>query len=283
IDLINDPPVQDVPRLKQNASIKVLEGVENRVVFIGMDQQRDELLYSNVKGKNPFKDKRVRQALYQAIDVETLRSTTMRGLSKPTGAMLPAPLPWIVEPEKRFPFDRAKAKQLLADAGYPSGFEVTLDCPNNRYVNDEKICQALAAMWSQIGVATRVNAMPRATYFPKLEKTDTSLYMLGWGGASTDAMFTLQPVLSTYTGKGDRAYKYGRYSNPKLDALTQKAKTEMNAEARLVYIQEALLAHNAEINHLPLHRQVIPWASRGNITVVHLANNFVIPYWVKLQ
>ena len=198
-------------------------------------------------------------------------------------AQLPAPAQSSPDIEARLPFDKDKAKKLLADAGYPNGFEVTLDCPNNRYVNDEKICQALAAMWSQIGVATRVNAMPRATYFPKLEKTDTSLYMLGWGGAATDAMFTLQPVLSTYTGKGDGDYNYGRYSNPKLDVLTQKAKTEMNAEARLVYVQEALLAHNAEINHLPLHRQVIPWASRGNVTVVHLANNFVNTYWVTVK
>jgi peptide/nickel transport system substrate-binding protein len=283
IDLINDPPPQDVPRLSQTPNIKVIEGVEYRVVFIGMDQHRDELLYSNVKGKNPFKDKRVRQALYQAIDIDAIHKTTMRGLSKPTGALLPAPPMSSPDIEARLPYDKEKAKKLLADAGYPNGFEVTLDCPNNRYVNDEKICQALAAMWSQIGVATRVNAMPRATYFPKLEKTDTSLYMLGWGGAATDAMFTLQPVLSTYTGKGDGDYNYGRYSNPKLDVLTQKAKTEMNAEARLVYVQEALLAHNAEINHLPLHRQVIPWASRGNVTVVHLANNFVNPYWVTVK
>jgi len=125
--------------------------------------------------------------------------------------------------------------------------------------------------------------MPRATYFPKLEKTDTSLYWLGWGGGATDAMFVLQPVLMTYSGKGDGDYNYGRYSNPKLDTLTQKAKTEMNAEARLVFIQEALLSHNAEINHLPLHRQVIPWASRSNITVVHRADNFVTPYWIKMQ
>ena len=283
IDLINDPPPQDVPRLSQTPNIKVIEGVEYRVVFIGMDQNRDELLYSNVKGKNPFKDKRVRQALYQAIDIDAIQKTTMRGLSKPTGALLPAPPMSSPDIEARLPYDKEKAKKLLADAGYPNGFEVTLDCPNNRYVNDEKICQALAAMWSQIGVATRVNAMPRATYFPKLEKTDTSLYMLGWGGAATDAMFTLQPVLSTYTGKGDGDYNYGRYSNPKLDALTQKAKTEMNAEARLVYVQEALLAHNAEINHIPLHRQVIPWAARGNVTAVHLANNFVNPYWVTVK
>src|SRR5258706_3131099 len=283
IDLINDPPVQDVPRLKQNASVKVLEGVENRVVFIGMDQQRDELLYSNVKGKNPFKDKRVRQALYQAIDIETLRSTTMRGLSKPTGAMLPAPLPWIVEPEKRYPFDRAKAKQLLAEAGYPNGFEVTLDCPNNRYVNDEKICQALAAMWSQIGVTTSVTAMPRTNYFPKLEKLDTSLYMLGWGGASLDPIFILQPVLHSANGKGDGDYNYGRYSNAKLDALVEQVKTEVDVEKRRRMINEALMIQHDELLTLPLHRQVIPWATRSNVTAVHLANNNVIPNWVTIQ
>ncbi|HEX8009491.1 MAG TPA: ABC transporter substrate-binding protein [Casimicrobiaceae bacterium] len=283
VDLINDPPVQDVPRLKQNSNIKVLEGVENRVIFIGMDQKRDELLYSNVKGKNPFKDKRVRQALYQAIDIETLRNTTMRGLSKPTGAMLPAPLPWIVEPEKRYAFDRAKAKQLLAEAGYPNGFEVTLDCPNNRYVNDEKICQALAAMWSQIGVTTSVTAMPRATYFPKLEKRDTSLYMLGWGGAATDPIFILQPVLHSTNGKGDGDYNYGGYVNPKLDALVDQIKIEVDVEKRRRMINEALMIQHDELLHLPLHRQVIPWATRSNVTAVHLANNNVIPNWVTVR
>jgi peptide/nickel transport system substrate-binding protein len=283
IDLINDPPVQDVPRLKQNPDVKVLEGVENRVVFIGMDQSRDELLYSSVKGKNPFKDKRVRQALYQAIDIEALRVTTMRGLSKPTGAMLPAPLPWVVEPEKRFAFDRAKAKQLLADAGYPTGFEVTLDCPNNRYVNDEKICQALAAMWSQIGVRTNVTAMPRANYFPKLEKRDTSLYMLGWGGAAIDPIFILQPVLHSSNKKGDGDYNYGEYNNAKLDALIDEIKTEIDVEKRRKLINEALMIQHDELLNLPLHRQVIPWASRSTVTAVHLANNNVIPNWVTVK
>src|SRR5205807_2861031 len=120
IDLINDPPVQDVPRLKQNANVKVLEGTENRVIFIGMDQNRDELLYSSVKGKNPFKDKRVRQALYQAIDIEAIHKTTMRGLSKPTGALLPAPPMSSPDIEARLPYDKEKAKKPLADAGYPN-------------------------------------------------------------------------------------------------------------------------------------------------------------------
>ncbi len=283
VDLVNDPPPQDVPRLSKTDSLKVLEGVENRIVFIGMDQARDELLYSSVKGKNPFKDVRVRQALYQAIDIEAINKATMRGLSKPTGAILPSPVMSTPEIEKRLPFDKAKAKKLLADAGYPNGFEVTLDCPNNRYVNDERICQALAAMWTQVGVATKVNAMPRALYFPKLEKTDTSLYMLGWGGPSTDAIFTLQPVLSTYNGKGDGDFNYGRYSNAKLDELTAKVKLNMNEKERLAQIHEALLAQNAATNLLPLHRQVIPWAMRSGVSTVHRADNWVTPYWTTVK
>ena len=283
VDLVNDPPPQDVPRLKQTPGVKVIEGTENRVVFIGMDQSRDELLYSSVKGKNPFKDVRVREALYRAVDIDAIRNATMRGLSQPTGAMLPAPTQSTPELEKRIPFDRARAKQLLAEAGYPNGFDVTLDCPNNRYVNDEKICQALAAMWTQIGVNTRVNAMPRANYFPKLEKLDTSLYMLGWGGAATDAIFILQPVLSTYSGKGDGDYNYGRYTNVALDALTAKVKVEMNGEARLGMIHDALAAQKSAFNHIPLHRQVIPWASRANVNVVHRADNFVTPYWASVK
>jgi peptide/nickel transport system substrate-binding protein len=283
VDLVNDPPPQDVPRLKQSPNIKVLEGAENRILFIGMDQHRDELLYSNVKGANPFKDRRVRQALYQAIDIEAIKTSTMRGLAQPSGAMLPSPVQSTPQLEQRLPFDKAKAKQLLAEAGYPNGFTVTLDCPNNRYINDEKICQALAAMWAQIGITVAVNTMPRANYFPKLEKLDTSLYMLGWGGGATDAIFTLQPVLATFTGKGDGDYNYGRYSNPKQDEWTAKVKVDMKPDQRLMEIRQALAAQAEAINHLPLHRQVIPWAMRGNVTAVHRADNWVIPYWVSVR
>ena len=199
----------------------MLEGIENRVVFIGMDQQRDELLYSSVKGKNPFKDKRVRQALYQAIDIEAIRNDDdARPVAADRRHAARAAAVDRRSSRSGCPSTARRRKKLLAEAGYPNGFEVTLDCPNNRYVNDEKICQALAAMWSQIGVATAVNAMPRATYFPKLEKHDTSLYMLGWGGAATDPIFILQPVLHGANGKGDGDYNYGRYTNAKLDALT---------------------------------------------------------------
>jgi peptide/nickel transport system substrate-binding protein len=184
IDFVLDPAPRDLPRLRNTSGIKILEGPENRVVFIGMDQGRDKLLYGNVPGdKNPFKDLRVRQALYHAVDIETMKTKLMNNRSVPTGALTASPLAYYNDPqfEKRLPFDPARARTLMAEAGYADGFEVTLDCPNNRYINDEEICIALAGMWAQLKVKVKVNAMPRATYFAKMDKTDTSMYMLGWG------------------------------------------------------------------------------------------------------
>jgi peptide/nickel transport system substrate-binding protein len=274
VDFVLDPPPQDLKRLEENKGTKVLRGQENRVVFFGFDQHRDELLYSNVKGKNPFKDVRVRQAVYYAIDIEALRSRIMRGASLPTGGITPSILASNPEAEKRLPYDPVRAKQLLADAGYPNGFEVTLDCPNNRYVNDEEICIAVAAMMTKVGISTRATAMPRATYFPKLEKFDTSMYMLGWGGAITDAQTLLSPVLRSLDPKtGNGSFNYGRYVNPKLDALIDSAAIESDAETRRVMIREALAEHNAQVHHVPLHRQMIPWAMRSGVTVVHRPDN----------
>ena len=274
IDFVLDPPPQDLARLEANRETKVVRGPENRIVFLGFDQSRDELLYSNVKGRNPFKDARVRRAVYQAIDIEALRTRTMRGSALPTGGMTPSTLPSSPEIEQRLPHDPAKAKQLLADAGYPSGFEVTLDCPNNRYVNDEEICIAVAAMLTRVGIVTKVTAMPRATYFPKLEKHDTSFFMLGWGGAITDAQTTLSPVLRSPDEKtGNGGFNYGRYLNPRLDALIDAAAVEMNPDKRRQLVWDALKEHNAQVHHVPLHRQMIPWAMRSNVTVVHRADN----------
>jgi peptide/nickel transport system substrate-binding protein len=284
VDFILDPPTQDVTRLESNKDVKVIRGQENRVIFFGFDQFRDELLYSSVKGRNPFKDLRVRQAVYHAIDIEAIRARTMRGSALPTGGITPSILGSHPDAEKRLPFDPERARKLLAEAGFPNGFDVTLDCPNNRYVNDEEICIAVAAMLTRVGISTKVTAMPRATYFPKLEKFDTSFYMLGWGGAVTDAQTMLSPVLRSFdkaTGQG--GFNYGRYSNPKLDALIDAAATEMNPDRRREIIRQALLEHNAQIHHVPLHRQMIPWAMRQNVTAVHRADNSLIFEYVKID
>ncbi len=285
LDFILDPPVQDVEKLKQDKNIKVYEGRENRIVFLGMDQARDELLYSNVKGKNPFKDKRVREAMYRLIDVNAINKAVMRGLSVPTAINLANPtragIPAAMD--KRYPYDVAAAKKLLAEAGYPNGFEVTIDCPNNRYINDEKICVAVAGMVARGGIKMKVNAMPRAQYFPKVQNLDTSMYMLGWGGATTDAIFTLQPVLHSRNDKGDGDYNWGNYKYPEFDALIDSAKGDTDTKRRQETIIKAMQFHHDNVLHIPLHLQVIPWASRANVEVVHRADNWLQATWVKIK
>ena len=167
----------------------MLQGPELRTIFLGMDQKRDELLFSSVKGKNPFKDKRVRQAFYQAIDIEAIKTRVMRGAATPTALMVAPGIKRLRSPSmnKRLPYDPEAAKKLLADAGYPNGFEVGMNCPNDRYVNDGEICQAVAAMLARIGVKVNLVAETKATYFPKILRRDTSFYLLGWTPGTYDA------------------------------------------------------------------------------------------------
>jgi peptide/nickel transport system substrate-binding protein len=283
VDLILDPPPQDVPRLRRQDKVRVIEGTENRIIFFGFDQRRDELLYSDVKGKNPFKDRRVREAIYRAIDIEALKRVTMRGQAQPTGGITPSILASNPEAEARLPYDPARAKKLLAEAGYPNGFGYTLDCPNNRYINDEQICIAVAGMLAKIGLKVRVNAQPRAIYFARMMKRDTASYMLGWGGAITDAETTLTPILHSNDGKGKGDWNWGNYVNKKLDELIDAQRVEPDPAKRKRLIAEALAEHNTQIHHVPLHRQVIPWAMRENIRAVHRADNWVETQWVYVD
>ena len=249
-----------------------------------MDQFRDELLYSNVKGKNPFKDVRVRKALYHAVDIETMKNKLMSGQSYPTGGNTPSPKAYFNDPkiEARLPFDVAAARKLMADAGYPNGFEVQLDCPNNRYIQDEEICVALAAMWDKIGVKVKVVAQPRVTYFPKLEKFDASMYMLGWGGSVTDAETTLTPVMRNLGAGGIGSYNYGRSTNAKFDDLASRSSVEADPAKRKELILAALTEWKDQVHTIPLHRQVIPWAARSNVTAVHRSDNYFVWEWVTI-
>lgn len=285
LDFVLDPAPQDVLRLRSTPGVKIVDGPENRVVFIGMDQARDELLYSSIKGKNPFKDVRVRKALYHAVDIETLRTRLMRGQSAPTGSMTPSPLGAFadISLEQRMPYDVARARALMSEAGYPDGFDVTLDCPNNRYINDEEICVALAAMWAQIRIRVKVNALPRAIYFPKAEKLDVSLYMYGWGGSITDAETLLTPVLRSRNDAGIGFYNFGNYQNAKLDQLAAASSVESDPAKRELLIKAALREHNEQVHHIPLHRQVIPWAMRNGLSVIHRADNWLEWKWIVVS
>ncbi len=274
VDLVLDPSPQDLGRLRQSANLKVIDGIENRTMFFGMDQFRDELPGSNVKGKNPLKDQRVRMALYQSIDIASLTRVTMRGLSQPTGALVaPQVNGWTDSVHKRHPHDPEAAKKLLAEAGYPAGFEVDFACPNNRYINDEEICQAVTAMWARVGVKAKLRTLPLVTYFPMIQRNEASIYMLGWGVPTFDALYSLQSLTRTVGSGGDGNYNVGRYSNARMDQIIDRAKTETDLPVRDRLLTEALQLQNDTVAHIPLHNQIIPWAMKKNIEVVHRADN----------
>ena len=274
IDFVLDPSPQDLGRMRNNANLKVVDGVENRTIFLGMDQNRAELPGSNVKGKNPLKDVKVRKALYQAIDIETIHRVTMRGLSQTTGALVsPQVNGWTEAVHKRFPYSQDDAKKLLTEAGYPQGFEVDFACPNNRYINDEEICQAITAMWAKVGVKAKLRTMPLVTYFPMIQRYEASIYMLGWGVPTFDGLYSLQSLVRTVGAGGDGNSNVGRYSNQRMDYVVDRIKTETDLPVRNRLLTEGLQLQNDTVAHIPLHNQVIPWAMKKNVDVVHRADN----------
>jgi peptide/nickel transport system substrate-binding protein len=285
IDFVLDPPVQDVPRLRADPKLRVWQGPEMRVTMLHLDQSRDELLYSSVKGRNPFKDRRVRLALYQAIDVMALHTQVMRGLSEPTAIPLPAPARLGLDDgvALRHAYDPERARGLLAAAGYPRGFAFTLHCPNDRWINDEKLCAAIAAMWARIGLDVKVEAMPKAQYFPKVLKRDVSAALLAWGGNSEQAVFLMKPVLRTPNDSGAGSWNLGGASNATLDALIDRMETQIDPVARKATVEQAVRLVHDEVHVIPLHRQVLPWAARNYVSAVHTPNNWLVPTWVTMD
>ena len=278
IDVMEPVPLQDVARLQASPTLKVMQGPELRTIFLGMDQRRDELQFSSVKGKNPFKDRRVRQAFYQAIDIETIKTRVMRGAATPTALMVaPGIKGFVAEQNKRLPHDPEAAKRLLAEAGYPNGFEVGLNCPNDRYVNDGEICQAVAANLARVGVKVNLMAETKTTYFPKILRRDTSFYLLGWTPGTYDSHNPLSSLMATPNDKGQGQFNLGWYSNARLDELTQQIQSETDQAKRNAMIAEAFKIHAEDVGHIPLHQQALAWAMKKNVDLVQLPDNFM-PY-----
>ena len=285
IDVMEPVPVQDIGRVNSNPATRVLAGPELRTIFLGMDQKRDELQFSSVKGKNPFKDKRVRQAFYQAIDIDGIKKTVMRDASRPTALMVgPGINGWTEAQDKRLPYDVEAAKKLLADAGYGSGFEVTMNCPNDRYVNDAQICQAVAANLSRIGVKINLQAETKGTYFPKILRRDTSFYLLGWTPSTYDAHNALNALMRCPDDKtGAGQFNLGSYCNPKLDELTVKLGAETDKAKRDAMIKEAFQIHAEDVGHLPLHQQTLAWGVSKKVELTQLADNYMPFKWITVK
>lgn len=283
IDLVIDVPSQDVGRLEANPDIKIEKTDEFRTIFFGFDQSSDALRHGDAGGKNPFKDVRVRQAIDHAINAEAIAKTVMRGLATPTGQILaPGNAGYDPALDARAGHDPEKAKALLAEAGYPDGFAIRLDCPNNRYINDEQICKAVTSMLTQIGLDVSLNLMPRAKYFPMLWERDTSMFLMGFNSPYFDGMYALETLLATRNDdSGQGIYNYALYSNSQLDEAIQAAAVEMDPEARNQQMAAMYKMIKDDMAYVPVHHQVLVYAMQTGVEAPVRPDNWLEIRWVK--
>ena len=288
VDWIDPVPLQDVQRINASGVAEVMQGPELRTIFLGFDQMRPELKYSNVKGKNPFKDVRVREAFYLAIDENAIAQRVMRGAAVPSALMISPLLFDLAKDFKRPAPDPEKAKKLLAAAGYPSGFEVEMDCPNDRYVNDEQICQAVTAMLARVGVKINLNAQPKSKYFAKVLQAggyDTSFFLLGWTPGSFDSWNVLANMYRCRDEKGVGGNNnLGGYCNEKVEELTRNILVEPDKAKRDKMIAQAYkIGQEQDWGYVPLHQQALAWGVSKKLKLVQRADNQILLYWFNKQ
>lgn len=280
IDMMYPVPVQDIKRIDANPGTSVMAGPELRTLFLGFNQTDDELSCSNVKGKKPLKDARVRKAFYQAINIEAIKKKIMRGMSEPPAIMIsPKLFPAYGDDFQRYPFDVKAAKALPAEAGYADGFERCMDCPNNRYVNDEAIYQAVVSMLAKIGVKVDL----KAQYFSKVLAYDSEFYPLGWTPSSFDSYNVLYNLVDTRMDSGQGKFNLGGYSNPDIDALSQKILSETNGDKLNRLIRDAYQILHDDAGSIPLHQQALAWGKKDSVQLLQRADNQFMLFHVHVK
>ena len=281
VDFVFDPPFQDINRLKTDSRISLLQTADIGQQYLTFDQSRDELQDGDVKGRNPFKDIRVRKAVYHAINVPLIIDKVLRGQGVPTGAFLsslvdgsPADL------DKRLPYDPALARKLLGEAGYPNGFAITLDCVNIAW--RENVCQAAAAMLTQVGIRTTLRSSPSNQFFPKLSQAQASFIEYGWT-PTPDAWGSLNALFRTFDKAGFGTFNAGRYSNARLDGLIDSIRVEPDITRRRAMVTTVLRLVGDELPFIPLYRRTLTWAMAKKVTAVQWPNDSLELRWVKVR
>jgi peptide/nickel transport system substrate-binding protein len=280
-DFVIDPPFQDIARLAQDRRLKFASTTDIGTQYLGFDQWRAELESSDARGRNPFRDLRVRRAVYQAIDIDSIVAKVLRGQASPTGSFVsPLVTGYLPELERRLPYDPAAARALLKDAGYPNGFTVQLDCVNVTF--RAAVCQAITAMLAQVGIRATFQPSPSALFFPKLTQATSSFFEFGWI-PTTDAWSMLNSIVRSYDGTGAGQFNGGRYSSAKLDGLIDAIRVEPDADRRRQLVGDALRLMADDLPLLPLYRRRINWVMRPNIHPVPWPNDILELRFVRVD
>ncbi len=280
VDMIESPPIQDIPRVEQ-AGFKVVDALSNRIIYLHMQQLEDAPGISGTDGANPLMDARVREAISLSIDREAIADRIMGGYAQPAGELLPPPM-FGTSGREVDPYDPERAKELLAEAGYPDGFGITLGTPNDRYINDEQVAQAVAQMLARIGIETRVDASTASQFFSRRNALEFPIYMAGWGASSGEMSSPLKSLVATYdeaTGMGPT--NAGRYSNPEMDAVLTTAMSTIDDAERDSLLQEAQTMVLDDYGIIPLHYEQTVWAMKPEFSYEPRVDQYTMASEVK--
>lgn len=276
VDMIAGVPTTDIATLEGEDDVTLAQGTSNRVIYLHMDQFREDTPFvSGPDGgdiENPLLNEKVRVALSKAIHREAIRDRVMEGQSIAAGQLLPEGFFGVSPDLEPLEYDPEGAKELLTEAGYPDGFTLTIHGPNDRYINDAKIIEAIAQMWSRIGVDTSVETLPRSVFFSRASsggeggEPEFSVVLVGWGAGSGEASSPLRSLIHTFDADGGfGASNRGRYSDPEVDALIEEALATVDDEARQNLLAEATEKAIGAGAIIPVHFQVNTWAMRDGL------------------
>jgi peptide/nickel transport system substrate-binding protein len=281
VDVVLDPPLPDIERLKKSPALTLVATSDLGQQYLAFDQARDELEGSDVKGRNPFKDRRVRLAVYHAINMELIVQKVLRGQGVPTGAYLSPKVDGSpAELDKRLPYDPARAKALLAEAGYPNGFSVPLDCVNVAW--REAVCQAITAMLTQVGIRAQLRSSQTNQFFPKLSQGTTPFAEYGWT-PNPDPWASLNGLFRTWSASGLGTFNAGRYSNPKLDVLIDNLRTEPDLTRRRAMVGTVLRLVGEDVPYVPLYRRTLNWAMQKRVRLVQWPSDAAELRWATVK
>lgn len=288
IDMTESVPIQDAARLAASPGVRIMQGLEARVIMLGFAHAAEAARAPGPDAKpapNALRDLRVRRAIAHAIDVEAIRRTIMRGAAEPASQLVSADMRGYSKAHAARPaHDPETARRLLAEAGHAQGLSLEFKCTNDRYLNDESVCQAVVAMLARVGVTARLDSMPVRNYWPELRKGAFDLYLLGWSPGTFDAEHPVRFLAATKDdAKKLGSWNFGGYSNARVDELLPRIQSELDEPARQRMLDETAGLLQADLAYLPLYVEPLVWGTRSDVTVVPRPDAFFILRWVRFD